>query len=126
MAGLNDYPIKFDNTALPFFPSSWGRSLAKINNKQQSEGGKDIIQTIRLKKLSVPISCAVADDAWCDFFEEYYEKDSFTLSIYSPRLGGYEQKTVRIDSLDITPRKHSEKLAAVTGVWDITFTLEEF
>lgn len=126
MAGLKDYPIKFDTTPLPFFPSSWGRQLKKITNTQQSEGGVDIVQTIRRKKLSTPITCAVADDDWVDFFEQYYEKDEFTLSVYSPRTGGYEEKRVRIDSLDIKPRRHSEDLTGVVGIWDVTFTIEEF
>lgn len=123
---LSQYPVMFDSTALPFFPSSWGRQLKKITNTTQSEGGKDIVQVIRVKKLSYPITCAVAGDTWPAFFEEYYEKDSFTLKVYSPRLGTYEEKTVRMEQLSITPRKHSEKLEAVTGVWDVTFTLEEF
>lgn len=126
MAGLSDYPIMFDSTALPFFPSSWGRQLKKITNTQQSEGGYDIVQTIRVKKMSYPFSVAVADDTWVAFFEQYYALDSFNLSIYSPVAGGYEVKRVRMDSLDITPRRHSEDLTAVTGVWDVSFTLEEF
>lgn len=123
---LKNYPIKFDSTSLTFFPSSWGRQLKKITNTQQSEGGVDIVQVIRTKKISYPITVAVADDSWVDFFEEYYEKESFTLSVYSPRVGGYEEKTVRMDSLDIKPRRHSEDLTEVTGVWDVTFTIEEF
>lgn len=123
---LSDYPIKFDSTSLDFFPKQWGRDLSKITNTNQSEGGKDIVQTIRVKKLSAPITCSVSDDTWCAFFEEYFEKDSFTLSIYSTRTHAYEQKTVRMTSLSIKPREKSQDLTEVTGVWDVSFTLEEF
>lgn len=123
---LSLYPPKFDDTALTFFPSSWSRQLSKVLNKNQSESGKDLIQTIRAKKRSYPFSFALADDTWCDFFEQYYEKDSFILSIYSTRTHAYETATVRMEGLTITPRKHSQDLTEVTGVWDVSFTLEEF
>ena len=123
---LSQYPPKFDSTALTFFPDSWGRQLKKILNKNQSEGGKDLVQTIRAKKISYPFSFAIADDTWVDFFEQYFEKDSFTLSIYSTRTHAYEQTTVRMESLSIKPKKGVEDLTGVTGVWDVSFTLEEF
>lgn len=122
---LNDYPPKFGQTALTFFPGNWGRQLSKIVNKQQSEGGKDIIQTIRAKKISYPFSCSVADDTWCDFFEQYFELDSFEFSAYSTRTHTYETVTVRMGSLKIIPHKKSQDLTEVTGVWDVSFTLEE-
>jgi len=122
---LKNYPIKFGNTALDFFPQL-SRQISKVVNKQQSEGGKDLVQTIRVKKFSFPLSCSVADDTWCGFFEQYYEMDSFVLSVYSTRTHAYETHTVRMEGLSIVQQKGSEDLTSVTGTWNVSFTLEEF
>lgn len=123
---IKNFPIKFDTTSLPFFPSEWNRKLKNIKNTSQSEGGKDIVQTIRTGKLSMAFSCSIADDEWVSFFEQYNDKDSFTLSIYSPRTHTYEERTVRMESYSAKPKRRSEGLTEVAGVWDVSFTLEEF
>lgn len=123
---LRDYPIKFDDTVLPFFPTSWQRTPQKIQNTNQSEGGTDIVQQIRKGKLNIQASFALADVTWIKFFEEYNDKDDFVLSEYSPLKGDYDTHTVRMEGLTNTPRRKSEELTAVTGVWDVSFTLEEF
>lgn len=121
---LKNYPLKFDNTALDFWPE-WGRDNNPIKNTMQSEGGRDMVQVIRARKLSIPFSCAVADDTWVAFFEEYSEKESFSLSIYSPQTHAYETITCQITGFSCKPRKKSELLDAVHGVWDVSFTIEE-
>lgn len=126
MAGLNDYPIKFDSTTIPFFPTTWQRTPKKIQNTNQSEGGSDIVQVIRTGKMSISVAFAIADDTWVKFFEEYSEKDSFQISEYSPKTGAYQTITVRMEDFSDGARRKSYGLTSVKGVWDVTFTLEEF
>ena len=122
---LNDYPIKFDNTSLPF-PTGWQQAFNKVQTLLQSEGGDDLIQSIRKGKLSISAQFVLADDNWVKFFRQYYVKDSFILSQYSPLTSTYETRTVRMENLAYSHRRKSEKLTAVTGVWDVSFNLEEF
>lgn len=123
---INQYPFKFDNTVIPFFPGDWQRQATKIKNDMESEGGTRMVQIIRGKRLSIPFSFAVADDTWVGFFEEYSEREKFNLSIYSPITHAYEIKVVEMVGFSAKPRKRSEKLTEVAGVWEVSFTLEEF
>lgn len=125
MASINNYPFKFDNTIIPFWPSKWGRNNNPIRETMQSEGGRDMMQIIRAEKISVPFNCSVADDEWAGFFETYSKKESFVVSIYSPVTHGYEVHTMYMNGFSCNPRKGSEKLTEVAGVWEISFTLEE-
>lgn len=122
---MNQYPFVFDSTTLPFFPGSWGRSNNPIRNIIQSEGGQDMMQTTRAKKITIPFSTSVADDEWAGFFEDYSEKGYFQVKVYSPKSHAYDTLTMRMEGFSCKPHKGSEKLTAVAGVWDVSFTLVE-
>ena len=122
---ISQYPFMFDSTTLPFFPGDWQRANNPLRNILQSEGGQDMVQTLRAKKISIPFTTVVADDTWAGFFEEYSEKGSFTVKVYSPRTHGYDTLTMRMEGYSCKPHKGSEKLTAVAGVWDVSFTLVE-
>lgn len=123
---LDRYPIIMNGTTLPFFPTTWQRTPKKIQTTNQSEGGRDIVQVARSNKMTISATFALADVTWVTFFENLKELDSFTLREYSPRLNDYEERTVRIEDYSDSPRRKSEKLEGVTGVWDVSFTIEEF
>jgi hypothetical protein len=123
---LDRYPIIMNGTTLPFFPTTWQRAPKKIQTTNQSEGGRDIVQVARSNKMTINATFALADAAWVAFFENLKELDSFVLKAYSPRLDDYEERTVRIEDYNDAPRRKSEKLEGVTGVWDVSFTIEEF
>ena len=123
---ISQYPIKFDSTELTFFPADLQRTFNKSKVEMESEGGQRMIQIIRSRRLSIPFTCAISDDTWLAFFEEYALKESFQLGIYSPANHGYEYITVEMTNYNAKLRKGSEKLTAVAGVWDVSFTLEEF
>lgn len=126
MASLNDYPIKMNSTALPFFPTSWERTPRKIETENQSEGGTDIVQRVRRDKLRVSATFVLADAEWVKFFEDLNDLDDFTLEEYDPREEGYKERTVRMKDLSNAPRRKSNELTDVLGVWEVSFTLEEF
>lgn len=122
---LKDYPIKFNTTSLPF-PTSWKQSHNKIQSVLQSEGGDDLVQRVRVDKLHIDAQFVFADDTWVKFFSQYDKLESFTLYQYSPESSGYEQRTVRMEGFSYGQRRKSEVLTAVTGIWEVSFTLEEF
>ena len=123
---ISQYPPMFGDTTVPFFPVL-DNAPKNIENKNQSEGGRDIIQTIRKDKLFTSVSLSVADDAWVRFFYDLYKNyDSVVFKQYSPLLQGYDTRTVRIEDFRYKMVKKSEKLEAVAGVWEMSFNIEEF
>lgn len=127
MASIKDtYPIIMNGTSLTFFPTSWERSSNKIQTVNQSEGGRDIIQAVRYDKMSISASFVIADYAWVQFFEQLNELDSFKVKEYSPRDNAYVERTMRIEGFSDSMRRKSETIDGVKGVWEISFTLEEF
>lgn len=123
---IAQYPFKFDETVIPFFPADWQRVFNKSKVEMESEGGQRMVQYIRNRRLSIPFSCNIVDDEWVAFFESYHQRESFVLGIYSPTQHGYEYVNVEMTNYSEKVRKHSEKLTEVAGVWEISFTLEEF
>lgn len=122
---LKDYPIMFNDTAVPFFPEIETNPI-NIESKYQSESGKDIIQTYRSDKWSVPIKMKVAGDEWVRFFYDLYvNADSVIFKQYSPLVEGYSERLVRIEGFRYKQVKNSEDLP-VMGVWELSFTIEEF
>lgn len=125
MAGLQDYPVIMNGTTVPFMPALKNKPniIQKVN---QSEGGRDIVQNIRKDKMSVSVSLKLADFHWVQFFYQLYMMDSFVLKQFNPLVGGYDERTVRIDDFDYDNEKDSDKLTAVVGVWNVSFKIEEF
>lgn len=127
MGSLKDtYPIIMNGTTIPFFPTSWQRSPQKIQSVNQSEGGKDIVNTTRIDKMSISATFAIADKAWVQFFNGLNDLDVIVVQDYSPSLDGYDRRDMRMVDFTCSARRKSEELASVLGVWDVTFTLEEF
>lgn len=124
MAGLNEYPTKFDDTEIPFFYGS--EAYPKIQQTNQSESGKDLVQVTRDSKLSLSCSFAIADKEWVAFFKEYSLKNKFNLSLYDPLTEDYVVYSVRIEGYSQNRRRKSHELDGIFGVWDIAFTIEEF
>ena len=123
---ITQFPTMFGDTSVPFFPEV-EVSPKNIESVHQSEGGKDVVQSIRKDKLSASVKMKVADDAWVRFFYDLYKNsDSVTFKQYSPLLQSYDTRTVRITDFSYKMVKHSEVLPSVTGVWEMSFNIEEF
>jgi hypothetical protein len=76
--------------------------------------------------MSVSVTLKLADFHWVQFFYQLYMMDSFVMKQFNPLVGGYDERTVRIDDFDYDNEKDSDKLTAVVGVWNVNFTIEEF
>lgn len=126
MAHISQYPPKFDNTVLPFWPAGWDDSEEPVENTMQSEAGTDLIEQVRESKLVASISMRLADRQWVAFFKAYERAESFAFSFYDVETGHYKTKTCRLRNFRKKKVKDSEKLAAVNGIWEISFTITEF
>lgn len=124
MAALSEYPIYFDDTEIPF-PLSWSEDSDVIENKNQSEAGTDLVSVTRYDKLKVSAKFK-SMSGWAKTFKSFSKKDSFVLKRYDILAGDYETRTVRMRDFKADYVKHSEDFSITTGIWNITFNLEEF
>lgn len=123
---LKSYPPMFNSTTVSFFPEI-ECSPKNIENVNQSEGGRDIIQRIRTDKLNASVKLTVAGDEWDAFFYGLYkDTNAVTFKQYNSTLHGYETRSVRITNFKHKCVKHSEDLSDVIGVWELSFNIEEF
>ena len=128
--GLNtNYPIYFDTTQI-LSPHSWEEKSNVVETVNETEAGTDQIDVTRYDKLSVSVSYAIAESedggGWAKILKGFSKYNSFTLKRYDILLGGYEERTVRMRNFSANLKPKSDYLPAVNGVWEISFTLEEF
>lgn len=122
---LSNFPYKINNTALPF-PTSWSVSPDIVETVKQSEGGTDMVMVVRRNKRKINVSYKIADSDWLKKLLEFYALDSLTVQQFNPLNNAYESMTMRMRGFTYTPVRKSHELTAVTGVWDISFSLEEY
>lgn len=118
------YPIKFNTTEIPF-PNSYSESFQTVESVMQTEAGTDVTTVARYKKLKVSMSF-VCLQATVQTLAGFETLDSFTFKRYNPKVGNYEEKTVRMRKFKYNLKKGSEDLSSVNGVWQVSFELEEF
>lgn len=120
--------IKFDATEIPF-PFTWDEAPSDIGEVFKSEAGTDEEIITRKDKMVISASFKTTSE-WKGIFKSFYMKDSFVLSQYDALTGTTEEREVRIkqNSFKASLEKGSWKLdSTITqGVWNISFTLEEF
>ena len=122
---LKNYPPMFNDTAVPFFPEI-DCTPKNIENVNQSEGGRDIVQRIRTDKLSASVKLSVAGDEWDAFFYSLFKgTEAVEFKQYNSTLQGYETRDIRITDFKHKCIKHSEDLTSVMGVWELSFNIEE-
>ena len=122
MAGMRDYPYKFNDTVM-LYPISWQETFTPV--EEITEAGTDIVAVTRYGKLSVSASYKVSD-TWLRTIKAFSTMDSFTLYRYDAVSEGYEQHTVRMRGLSISRVRYSEDIAVTNGIWEVSFNLEEF
>lgn len=120
----SDYPIYFDDTKL-FQPAKWEESFGVIENTYQTEAGTDQVDVIRTGKLSVAaqFNCS---DSWVTVFAQFSEANSFKLRSYDVKAHGYVTRTVRMRDFKPGLKDDSHKTSGTNGLYETTFTLEEF
>lgn len=120
-----DYPIYFDDVKIPMPQSGWSESSNVVENTEMSEGGTDMLDIIRMDKLSIAVSTSCFSDV-AKIYEQFSKKPNITVKFYDIMNETYQERLMRMRSFSKTYRKDTDKIEATNGIWDISFTLEEF
>lgn len=121
---LKDYPIKINNTAIPFSGSMKEKSDI-IENVNQSEAGTDIRQVARVDKLSVGITYTMLSsflstlEGWRDSLT------ALTVSIYDFQTAAYKERSMVMRNYNKDLKDKSQDLTVTTGIWTVSFDLIE-
>lgn len=120
----NDYPIMFNTTVIPF-PLDHSEDSQTIDSVKKTEAGTDIVTVARYGKLKASMTFVCLQDM-LQTLAGFSSMDSFTFKRYDPKIDAYGEKIVRMRNFKYKPRKGSEDLTEVKGVWEVSFDLEEF
>lgn len=119
-----DYPTFFDDVQM-LLPTSWSESSEVIETVNESEAGTDIVDVTRYDKLSISASYRCTD-SWAKILKEFSKKDIIVVKRYDYLSNAYEERNMRIRSFKANMMHYSDRIVASNGIWEISFTLEEY
>ena len=126
---ISTYPIVFDTTTL-ISPSEWTEISEVVENVNLTEAGTDQVEVTRYDKLSINAKYKVAESNdggnWAKIFKEFSKKSSIAVKRYDILAQAYETRYMRMRNFQANLVPKSDYLSAVNGVWEISFTLNEF
>lgn len=120
-----EYPIKFDDTVIPFYPNGYDRDDGKVTVVNQTEDGHDDVEMVRTEKTILSLSFLV-NARWAGILQGYKNKTSIEVSIYDPLEDGYTVKEMWITSYTSTLEPYTDRLYESEGLYTVNLTLEEF
>ncbi len=125
MSNYNDYPIKINNTPIPV-PIEWSENSLVVENANTTEAGTDVIDVLRVDKLTVTASFDVSS-SWLSTFKGWANSTSaLSVKIYDPVTEAYVERSMRIRNFINNLVKDSDKTSGTIGLWNVTFDLIEF
>lgn len=125
MSSLNDYPVQINSTNLPV-PITWEETANVVENSNTTEAGTDIVDIMRVDKLTVTASFDVSS-AWLTTFKGWANSTSkLTVKIYDSVTDGYVTRYMRIRNFVSSLVQNSDKNNGTKGLWNVTFDLIEF
>ena len=125
MSNYNDFPIQINSTSIPV-PISWNETAEIVENVNTTEAGTDVIDVLRVDKLSVNASFNVTSN-WLMAFKGWANSTSaLTVKIYDPATNAYATRYMRIRNFAYSLVENSDRTAGTYGLWNLTFDLIEF
>lgn len=125
MSKLNDFPIQINSTNLPV-PKTWNEIPEVVENVNTTEAGTDIVDIMRVDKLTVNASFDVSS-SWLATFKGWANSTSkLTVKIYDSVSNAYVTRYMRIRNFNQNLFENSDKNSGTVGLWTITFDLIEF
>ena len=121
---LKDYPTIINNIQL-FPPDKWEETSEVVEETYQTEAGTDQASVTRYDKLAVDAQYRVNSE-WLKQFKMWAKVDSLDVSIYDATANGYTHRVMRIRDFKASPVEWSERMKDTDGIWNISFSLEEF
>ena len=121
-----NYPIYLNNETYQYF-KTWSTSLKDSVTTHETESGKQEDVTTRRGRRSISVSVKCLQPLLAKLLA-LQELDEFEAEIYDPAIDDYDTMNVRIGagSMSYALVEKSANLEAVNGVWEVSFTLEEF
>ena len=125
MSNYNDFPIEINSTKIPV-PISWNETAEVVENVNTTEAGTDVIDVLRVDKLSVNASFNVSS-TWLATFKGWANSTSaLTVKIYDSATNAYVTRYMRIRNFAYSLVENSDRTAGTYGLWSLTFDLIEF
>ena len=121
---LKDYPTIINNIQL-FSPDKWEETSEVVEETYQTEAGTDQASVTRYDKLTVDAQYRVNSE-WLKKFKMWAKVDSLDVSIYDATANGYTNRVMRMRDFKASPVEWSERMKDTDGIWNISFSLEEF
>ena len=121
-----NYPIKLNNVEYQYF-KTWNITRNDYVQTHETEAGtqEDVITRKGRRSISVSVTCLQPLVAQLVALANL---DEFEAQIYDVLTDDYDTMDVRIGagSMSYSLKTGSADLSAVNGVWEVSFTLEEF
>ena len=121
---LKNYPIKINNTSIPF-SGSMSEKYDTIENVNTSEAGTDICQVQRLGKLTLSISYTMLSDFIATLETWRDSTSALTVQVFDFTTSAYKEHTMRMRNYSKSLVKYSQDLEVTTGIWNVSFDLIE-
>lgn len=124
MSNYNDFPIKINNTPIPV-PIAWNETSEVVENVNTTEAGTDVIDVLRVDKLSVNASFNVSS-TWLATFKGWGNSTSaLSVSIYDAVSNTYASRDMRIRNFVYSLVQNSDRTSGTVGLWELSFDLIE-
>ena len=121
---LKNYPVKINNTAIPF-SGSMKEKYDTIEDTGTSEAGTDIVQVRRLGKLTLNVSYTMLS-SFLATLEGWRDSTTYlTVNIFDFTTGAYKERQMRMRNYNKSLVKNSQDLTVTTGIWKVSFDLIE-
>ncbi len=125
MSKLNDYPVKINNTPIPV-PIEWSENSSVVENAMTTEAGTDVVDVLRVDKLTVTASFDVSS-SWLATFKGWANSTSaLAVKIYDPVTDAYVERSMRIRNFISNLVPNSDNTSGTIGLYNLTFDLIEF
>lgn len=127
VTGLQEnYPIVLNDVEYQYF-KTWNIKLNDSVTTHETEGGTQEDVTTRRGRKSIGISVTCLQPLVAQLVA-LNDLDDFEAKIYNVLTNDYVTITVRVapNSMTYSLKEKSANLSAVNGVWQVSFTLEEF
>ena len=125
MSKLNDFPTKINNTPIPV-PIEWSENSEVVENAMTTEAGTDVVDVLRVDKLTVTASFDVSS-SWLATFKGWANSTSaLAVKIYDPVTDAYVERSMRIRNFISNLVQNSDNTSGTIGLWNVTLDLIEF
>lgn len=125
MSNLNSYPTSINNVTIPV-PIAWDETPEVVENVNTTEAGTDVVDVLRVDKLTVTASYDVSS-VWLATFKGWSKSTSaLTVKIYDADQNAYVTRYMRMRNFSQSLVKDSDRTKDTIGLWNVTFDLIEF